>query len=122
MTQDAPPSDTGKRMADCGAACVAAWQAWQGKRRDTQARETLANAVHDLRRALARLEIDMAVSERENMTQRPLPIPAHRSARRDEGANKAGQSPELPSLEQEENGDGSQPPPRRTMRRRLMTE
>jgi Meckel syndrome type 1 protein len=35
-----------------------------------------------LRKALARIEIDMSASRRDEQANRPIPIPAHRAQRR----------------------------------------
>jgi hypothetical protein len=37
--------------------------------------------VHDLRKVLARIEIDMSASRREEQSMRPIPVPPHRAAR-----------------------------------------
>jgi len=47
-----------------------------------ETRESLLEAVHELRKVAARMEIEIAVSERDQMTQKPIPIPPHRSSRK----------------------------------------
>jgi hypothetical protein len=107
-------SETGKRLTEAGARCVAAWEAWEASPRDGAKRDALAEAAHELRRALARLEIDMAKSEqRAGGGQKPLPIPGHKAGRRDGGE----QRPLAPDMDEGEGGP--RPPPRQGMRRRL---
>ncbi len=70
-----------KRLRDVSETCVKTYLAWIGKKRDPETREALQDAIHELRRVSARLEIKIAVSEREEMAARPIPIPPHRSTR-----------------------------------------
>ncbi|HBH26593.1 MAG TPA: hypothetical protein DDX54_04240 [Rhodospirillaceae bacterium] len=106
-------TETGERLTAAGATCVKAWKAWTADPRDEGKRGALAEAAHELRRALARLEIDMAKSERAGATQKPLPIPEHKAGRRD------GSAPRHAAPEGNAGEDVPQPPPRRGMRRRL---
>lgn len=71
-----------KRLRDVSDTCVEAYLKWQGQRKNPDLRESLQDAIHELRKVTARLEIEIAVSEREEMTARPLPIPPHRSTRK----------------------------------------
>lgn len=74
--------ETGQRLRNCAENCINAYDAWQGSRQNVAARESLQEAVHELRKVAAKLEIEVAISEREELTQRPIPIPPHRAARR----------------------------------------
>lgn len=74
-----------KRLRDVSETCVKTYLAWIGKKRDPETREALQDAIHELRRVSARLEIEIAVSEREEMAARPIPIPPHRSTRKRQG-------------------------------------
>lgn len=74
--------ETGQRLRNCAENCINAYEAWQGSRQNVAARESLQEAVHELRKVAAKLEIEVAISEREELTQRPIPIPPHRAARR----------------------------------------
>jgi hypothetical protein len=49
------------------------------KKRDPKAQEALQVAIHELRKVASRLEIDVAVSERDQMAARHIPIPSHRA-------------------------------------------
>ena len=82
------------RLRDASARCVKAYEAWKDNQKDVSAREELRESIHELRKVSSRLEIDMAVSEREEMSQKPIPIPSHRSSRgkgKDGGRGKSKQ-------------------------------
>ncbi len=68
-----------KKTADT---CIKTYEAWVSKKEDISLRETLQDAVHELRKVAARVEIEVAVSERKETTQKPLPIPSHRSSQK----------------------------------------
>ena len=73
------------RLKEAADACIKAYESWSGQKKNHAARETLQEATHELRKVAARLEIEIAVSERDDMTQRPIPIPPHRSSNRRPG-------------------------------------
>lgn len=50
--------------------------AWATNKQNAEARESLLEAVHELRKVSARLEIEIAASEREDSSGRSLPIPS----------------------------------------------
>lgn len=87
-----------QRLKDCADACITTYEAWRAKPADHTARETLQEAVHELRKVSARLEIELAVSDRKQHGNEPIPIPSHRASRRpgapdmdqDEGNNNRG--------------------------------
>lgn len=83
-----------QRLSDASTACIETYQAWCAKTGDTAAREALQEAVHELRRVAARLEIELAVSDRKTQGSGAIPIPAHRAARR------------APEAEGDDAGDG----------------
>lgn len=70
-----------QRLKTASEECVKNYAAWRQKEQDGQSRETLQVSIHELRKAVSRLEIEIAVSERGDMAGRPIPIPAHRSSR-----------------------------------------
>ena len=74
-----------QRIRDSTDACIKSYEAWRTKPKDASVREALQEAVHELRKVASRLEIEMAVSERDEMADKPLPIPPHRSSRRPRG-------------------------------------
>lgn len=71
--------DIQTRLKETSKTCLDAYVAWEGKKKDTKAQEDLHAAIHELRKVSSRLEIELAVSERDQMTSKPIPIPAHRS-------------------------------------------
>ena len=79
--------EIGQRLKECADACISAYEKWMVAKKEVTALENLQEAVHELRKVSARLEIEMAVSEREEMSQRPIPVPPHRAAKRREGGN-----------------------------------
>lgn len=72
--------ETDKRLRETADECIKAYEAWMKSKKDFGARENLMEALHELRKVASRLEIEVAVSERDEMTQRPIPIPPHRAA------------------------------------------
>lgn len=91
-----------KRLREATDACLAAHLEWAANIKNGPAREKLMEAVHELRKVAARLEIEMAISERDEMAAKPIPIPPHRASKR-----RPGELNELPSDEDAGNGNGS---------------
>lgn len=77
-----------ERLKTTSEACLKCYEAWDGNDKDIKAREALQEAIHELRKVASRLEIDLAISERDQMAQKPLPIPSHRDSRG--GKNRGG--------------------------------
>lgn len=69
-----------KRLRETSDACLKAYESWKTDKKNGDARESLQEAVHELRKVASRLEIEVAVSERDEMTQKPIPIPPHRDS------------------------------------------
>jgi hypothetical protein len=69
------------RLQETSQNCLKTYAEWVGKKRDHKAQEELQAAIHELRKVASRLEIDLAVSERDQMTARHIPIPSHRSVK-----------------------------------------
>lgn len=108
--------DIEKRLREVADNCVNAYLQWNTAKRDAESREDLQDAIHELRKVSARLEIEIAVSERDEMAQRPIPIPPHRATRKrqneeDDNGDNAGNSSD---------GNGGERPaaPRHVLRRR----
>lgn len=55
---------------------------WVKQNKNLESREALMDAMHDVRKVLSRVEIEIAISERDRLGSRPLPIPPHRSQRK----------------------------------------
>lgn len=71
--------DIEKRLKEATDACLAAHSEWNSDQKDGSKRESLMEAVHEIRKVSARLEIMIAISERDQMASKPIPIPAHKS-------------------------------------------
>lgn len=82
--------DIANRLEETTKACLAAYKNWDSKKNDTAALEQLQEATHELRKVASRLEIEMAISERSDLADRPLPIPPHKSSRKGRGNNNGG--------------------------------
>ncbi len=70
-----------QRLRDSADRCFKSYEAWRKNEKDAAVREALQDAVHELRKVASRVEIELAVSERKEMAQRPIAIPPHRDAR-----------------------------------------
>ncbi|PCI98278.1 MAG: hypothetical protein COB14_08010 [Alphaproteobacteria bacterium] len=79
--------DIQTRLKETSQNCLVAHEAWDSKKQDKKAQEELHSAIHELRKVSSRLEIDLAVSEREKVTAKPLPIPSHKSSNKGAGAS-----------------------------------
>ncbi|MEM9469521.1 MAG: hypothetical protein AAF988_05105 [Pseudomonadota bacterium] len=71
--------DTLKRIQETGATCIAAYEGWDGDKKDTKKREDLLDSLHEMRKAMARVEIEIATSDRGSSSSKHIPIPSHRS-------------------------------------------
>jgi hypothetical protein len=59
------------------------YAAWFDAQKDAGTRADLQESIHELRKAVSRAEIDIALSERGEGVQKPLPIPSHKSFSKD---------------------------------------
>lgn len=96
--------DIEQRLKEATEKCLETHAAWNKDQKNSNLRESLMDAVHELRKVAARLEIEIAVSERDEMAAKPIPIPPHRSKRRQTGEDR-GQN-------FQDNGDGAKKPRR----------
>lgn len=72
-------SETLGRIQETGAACIAAYEAWNSEQKNVDNREALQETLHELRKAVARIEIEIATSERDASSSKRIPVPTHRS-------------------------------------------
>lgn len=79
-------SEIKNRLKETVDTCLTNYEAWDSKKKDSDARENLQEAIHEIRKVASRLEIEIAISERDNMSDKPLPIPPHRSSSKSKGA------------------------------------
>ena len=88
--------DISKRLKETASQCGEALDAWQANKKDGKAREALQEAVHELRKVSSRLEIELAISERDEMAQKPIPTPSHRDSKKqvgDRNDNRGNRAP-----------------------------
>lgn len=74
-----------QRLRETTDACIKSFEAWAKNGKSTETRESLMEGMHEVRKVLARVEIEIAISERDRLGSRPLPIPPHRSSRKGPG-------------------------------------
>lgn len=80
--------DIEKRLRESTDACIKNFENWIKQSKSLESRETLMEAMHEVRKVLSRVEIEIAISERDRLGSRPIPIPPHRSQRkRNEGGD-----------------------------------
>jgi hypothetical protein len=101
------PKDTNKRLEETSAECLKCYEAWKKEPDNREYREGLMDALHELRKVGARLEIELALGERKEAAAKPIPIPAHRAAAADHGNNNDDIG---------NRADGKRPPRSRTQR------
>ncbi|MBL4804843.1 MAG: hypothetical protein JKY71_08255 [Alphaproteobacteria bacterium] len=88
------PDEIKERLQDCCGTCTTAYESWRKDEKSIDARENLQEAIHEIRKVASRLEIELAVSERDQMAQKPIPIPPHRNAKaRSKDNNGGGKKP-----------------------------
>lgn len=71
-----------KRLRESTDAFIKSFENWVAKSKNHESRETLMEAMHEVRKVVSRVEIEIAISERDRLGSRPIPIPSHRSQRR----------------------------------------
>lgn len=71
--------NTAQRLQETAAKCLNSLETWNNDLKDRDARETLLEAVHELRKVTSRLEIDIAMNDRKVVNAKPLPVPEHKS-------------------------------------------
>ena len=74
--------DIEKRLRETTDACIKSFESWMKANKSIEAREELMETMHEVRKVVARLEIEIAISERDRLGSRPIPIPPHRSQRK----------------------------------------
>ncbi len=103
--------DIQKRLKETSDSCLESYEKWTGSKKDSDAREALRESIHEVRKVASRLEIEMAVSERDEAGVKPLPVPPHRSYK-----NKAAQGQDDGNRQPARN-DGPKPPRNRKPRK-----
>ena len=70
-----------ERLKETSENCLTAYSSWAEDRKNADKRGIMAEAVHELRKVASRLEIEMAISERDEQSKKPIPIPNHRASK-----------------------------------------
>jgi hypothetical protein len=94
--------NTAQRLQETAAKCLSSLDSWNKDLKDTNAREALLEAVHELRKVTSRLEIDIAMNDRKAVNAKTIPIPEHKSKM--ERKNQKPLSEILPIAELKEAG------------------
>lgn len=94
-------SETLGRIQETGAACIASYESWDSDKKNVNNRETLQETIHELRKALARVEIEIATSERDASSSKRIPVPTHRSQSK---AGDGSRDSILPDRDSDNNG------------------
>ncbi len=76
---------TEERFAQCSESCFHAYQAWEAEQLCSEKRDLLRKSLHAMRKVLARVEIEMALSESKERAKNPMPIPTHRTKNKKDG-------------------------------------
>lgn len=71
--QETPTVPADERMDAAAKACAEAYRVWKAGEGDVQ---SLGDAIHELRKVIARMEIEVSASRKEE--QRPIPLPSYR--------------------------------------------
>ncbi|MEA1676044.1 hypothetical protein [Nitrospirillum sp. BR 11163] len=77
---EAPTEPADQRMTVAAQRSAEAYTAW--KANPEGGMQGLTDALHELRKVIARMEIEMSASRKEEHAARPIPIPYHRAQRR----------------------------------------
>ncbi len=72
--------EIGKRLRETTDACIKSFENWVKESKSLEARESLMECMHEVRKVISRVEIEIAISERDRLGSRPIPIPPHRSS------------------------------------------
>ena len=102
--------DIKERLKKASEECLRCYDLWSEDDKSEKNRECMQDAIHELRKVSSRLEIELAISERDQMAQKPIPIPPHRDARkRTNKTNKGGgdnKKDDNNNAQQNQNNDG----------------
>ncbi len=71
--QETPTVPADERMDLAAKACAEAYRVWKSGEGDVQ---SLGDTIHELRKVIARMEIEVSASRKEE--QRPIPLPSYR--------------------------------------------
>lgn len=78
---DKETTNVQERLQNTVAHCMSCYDAWKSDSKNVEARQQLEESVHELRKVTSRIEIELAISDRNNSSLKPMPIPPHRSSK-----------------------------------------
>jgi hypothetical protein len=104
-----------KRLKDATENCLKCHDAWNKDKKDPGTREKIVEAVHELRKVAARLEIEIAVSERDQMASKPIPIPSHRASKPNNQRRGGGKDNNHNAKSDAKGGDAKEKTPTRKL-------
>lgn len=107
-------SEVAKRLQDTSELCLKAYTEWSGDKTDKETRRSLQETLHELRKVASRVEIEMAISERDDMAKNPIPVPHHRSKRGGDNNKKPEKSQDV----ENDNGQGGTVVEKKTLKKR----
>lgn len=90
---------------------VEAYVKWIESDKDGKVMVELQDAIHELRKVASRVEIEMAVSERKELAQRPMDIPPHRSQKNRNRNNNHQRNQDNKKLSEDKKKEISAPTP-----------
>jgi hypothetical protein len=99
-------SETLGRIQETGAACITAYESWTSDKKNVDTRESLQETIHELRKAVARAEIEIAMSERDASSSKRLPVPTHRSQSKSGDGSRDSILPDRDESNSNGNGGG----------------
>ena len=82
-------SEANDRLKEASEICIKSYEAWEDNQKESKTRESLQESIHELRKVVSRVEIEIAMSERDKTNSKPLPIPSHRSQSKKEGGHES---------------------------------
>ena len=82
-------SEVKDRLKEASETCLKSYEAWDGETKTSEPREELQESIHELRKVISRVEIEIAMSERDKTNSKPIPIPSHRSQNKKEGGHES---------------------------------
>ncbi|MEM6811463.1 MAG: hypothetical protein AAF549_03250 [Pseudomonadota bacterium] len=111
-------SDIQERLQTNAEECISKYKAWNSDKKKSENLEALQESIHELRKAVSRLEIEIAVSERDANSGKPIPIPTHRSNGKKDAASHESILPDNGHTDQQDNGAKKQGGQRRSRSRK----
>lgn len=70
--------------------CMDIYDKWSKDPKNSEMRQQMEESVHELRKVTSRIEIELAIADRSNSSQKRMPIPPHRSAKPKGGRRQNG--------------------------------